>query len=164
MQERGPWEDRSRRKVSARGASHAQPGSLSRAQGGEVPSRVTEKEGGTQQPLEIHTFKEGEDAMSTEGRSGKVKQRPHWAGSTADELLWRTQQHRLKTIETTGNSNSNSRNYRKRNAAARPQSSEQSLRLAGRYQTAQTHTRVTGGGQGQTETSLKKRRLKRFQV
>lgn len=28
------------------------------AQGGEVPSRVTEKEGGTQQPLEIHTFRE----------------------------------------------------------------------------------------------------------
>lgn len=89
------------------------PAVCSRAQGGEVPSRVTEKEGGTQQPLEIHTFKEGEDAMSTEGRSGKVKQRPHWAGSTADEVLWRTQQHRLKTIETIKN-NSNSRNYRKK--------------------------------------------------
>lgn len=45
-----------------------------------MPSRVTEKEGGTQQQLEIHMSKEGEDATSTEGRAGKWNQDPTGQG------------------------------------------------------------------------------------
>lgn len=37
---------------------HAARQSAPELRGGEVPSRVTEKEESTQQPLEIHTFKE----------------------------------------------------------------------------------------------------------
>ena len=85
--------------------------------------------------------------------SGKVESRSHWTGSTAEAGKWdkdRTGQGRRQMRYCGGYSNiawrRNSRNYRKRNAAARPQSNEQSLWLVGQHQTAHPHTRVTGGG------------------
>ena len=172
MQDREPWESRSRRKVNARGASQSSPAVCSRAQGGEVPSRVTEKEGGTQQQLEIHMSKEGEDATSTEGRAGKWNQDPHWTGSTAEAGKWDkdpTGQGRRQMRCCGGYSNiawrRNSRNYRKRNELRGLSQMSRHCDLWDNIkQHIRTHESPGEAAKGKTETDLKKQWLKCCQI
>ena len=97
-------------------------------------SRVTEEEGGTQQQLEIHMSKEGEDATSTEGTAGKWNKDPTGQGRRQkQESEIKTPPGRvggrLGAVEDTAISldDETLETREKRNAAARPQSNEQSL-------------------------------------